>query len=61
MVDLTGEVAECAPLHVNHGRLVAVLRPACEAIGVPVKLADRLDAAYEALFSLAGRFGPRGR
>jgi len=43
-------------LHVDNETLAAVLRPACQAIGVPLSLDHELNAAYDALDSLEQHF-----
>ena len=47
-------------IHVDNERLAAVLRSACEAVGIPVRQAGSLKAAEEALLDLEKHFGTRG-
>jgi len=46
-------------IEVDNEPLAAVLRPACEAIGVPVRVSSKLETAYAALADLESHFAGR--
>ncbi|GDY18839.1 hypothetical protein LBMAG56_01840 [Verrucomicrobiota bacterium] len=54
---LVAAAARPQAIHVDRAELVAVLQPACAAIGIPVRQVDKLPAAQDALANLTGQLG----
>ena len=46
-------------MEVDKELLAAVLRPACEAIGVSVRVTSKLESAFDALADLESHFAGR--
>lgn len=70
LADLAGKVlkqglvaaaARPQSIHVDRPELVAVLQPACAAIGIPVRLVAELPAAHDALANLTGKLAKTPR
>lgn len=48
-------------IHVDREELVAVLQPACAAIGIPVRQVEKLPAAHDAVANLTGKLAQTPR
>ncbi len=70
LVELAGKVlkqglvaaaARPRAIHVDRAELVAVLEPACAAIGIAVRQVDQLSAAHDAVANLTGKLAKAPR